>query len=125
MTAVAPLRYQTNEPLDIPAAAFNDGLAVLIINGGSYGGEWHLSIFPTHIPLAERERIGEVLTGPAPRQPDRAVEAASAWLAGECARLGYDLLRVDSQNHQYGPGEAPFFALALAVVARPAADVTP
>ena len=109
------LDYETVQDLAIPDTAYNaDGIATLVLTGGSYGGMWVMNA----IVLGEEEPSGSIETAEAPRRPDLALDAAEDWVGRECARLGVALRLCVSKNDQYGPGEAPFFTTGLALVDR-------
>lgn len=114
------LRTTTEQDLALPENAFNDdGLAVLFISGGRYGGNWAMRAALT----AGGEPCGQfwVLRGPGdssadPRYPDRAVAAAIGWLKAQCALKSWRMLASENLNAEYGPGERPYFTLARAVI---------
>lgn len=116
-----PLPIVSAVPLDIPVAAFNaDGLAVLAVPGGRYGGDWVVCF------VADDVKCGEISTSagaakrvllPDPGYPDRAIETAFAWLAGETRKHGWRVVGWECFNSRYGPAERPYFCLAQAIVA--------
>jgi hypothetical protein len=109
-------------PLNIPGTAFNDdGLAVLAIPGGRYGGDWSIGV------MAGDVNCGKIFTSVEdhrkqalqhdPGYPDLAIETAFTWLAGQAREHGWRLVSWESFNNRYGPGERPYFCLAQAIVA--------
>lgn len=121
-----PLPYITGKALDIPAGAFNaDGLAVLIAQGGRYGGDWHIAFtaqddrqealgrFQTDAGGATAKRA---LTGD-PGYPYRAIESAFIWLMEQAKAHGWRVVGFECLNSHYGPDEAPYFCAAQALVA--------
>jgi hypothetical protein len=119
-----PLPYDTTTDLQIPAGAFNnDGLAVLLLQGGRYGGDW--TVVASGGP--ERDTWGEFCTSiddrrkrallTDPGYPDRAAETAFIWLMDQAKRQGLRVVGWECMNSHYGPGEAPYFCAAQAIVA--------
>ncbi|MFJ4342661.1 hypothetical protein [Streptomyces sp. NPDC088915] len=107
---MSSLPYTVVQPLQIPDAAYNgDGIATLVVTGTSYGGIWVLNAISTHVPPDGAESIGEIETEAAPRQPDRALEAAQDWVRTTCDEMGIALGHFKDLNSHYGPDEAPFF----------------
>lgn len=115
-----PLGISSGTGLELPAGEFNaDGLAVIMISGGRYGGAWAISATAT----ADGPKLGEFrtssprdLTGD-PRYPDLAIETAFIWLRGETVRLGLRLVGFENLNQHYDAGSRPYFCLAQAVIA--------
>lgn len=114
-----PLGFQVETPLNIPAEAFTEDVTTIVVTGYSYGGTWAQSAIPTHLPPNQATSIGSIVTEAAPRQPDRAVEAAEAWIKQECRRLGLTLVEATNLNSHYGQDEAPYCAGASFVISRP------
>ena len=113
------LEYREIEPLVIPPEAFNDrGIAKIILSGGSYGALWVVNAFSADDSPDGPSSFGAIETQNAFRQPNWAVDAAIEWVKAYCDRSGCKLSRSYNLNHQYGPDEAPFFALATAQVRR-------
>ena len=113
------LPYEVTQELALPAEAFDqNGMAVLAITGGSYGGTWVLNAISTHLPPSEAEPAGQIETDEAPRQPERPLTAARHWLTAYCAANGCELAHFEPLNHTYSPDEAPFFSSAQAVIRR-------
>lgn len=118
-----PLPVSSSEPLSIPAAEFNEhGLAVIMLSGGRYGGDWAIGASTN----ADGEKLGELRTEAGssrrelehdPRYPYLAIETAFAWLTGEVQRHGWRVVAFDCLNDQYGEAERPYFCLAQAIVA--------
>ena len=54
-----------------------------------------------------------------PAYPDRAVESAFIWLIEQTRAQGLRVVMFECLNHHYGPGEAPYFCAARAVIASP------
>lgn len=117
-----PLPYNTAHALEVPTEAFNaDGIAVINISGGRYGGHWDINAFAT----GDDEPIGEIqtcydldrsdLTKDA-RYPDLAVDTAYVWLHDMVKTRGWRLLTWDSLNAGYGPNERPYFMAARALI---------
>jgi hypothetical protein len=110
------LGYRVERPLDLPTEAFSaDGSATVVVTGQTVGGKWLMNAV---IPQAPTVSFGSFWTDIAPGQPDLAVEAAEDWMRKECDRLDLTLAHSASQNHTYGPDEAPFFAGIMFVVDR-------
>lgn len=117
-----PLPYNVNDALDIPAEAFNaDGIAVIEIRGGRYGGDWVISASAGRADGT----IGEIETcydlsrddlTKDERYPDLAVDTAYVWLHGEMKQRGWRLLAWENFNAHCGPDERPYFMAARAVV---------
>jgi len=113
------LEYRETERLVIPPEAFNNrGNARIILSGGSYGAMWVMNAFLAHDSPDGPSSIGAIETKNAFRQPNWAVDAAIEWVRVYCDRNGYKLVRSHNLNHQYGPDDAPFYALATAQVHR-------
>ena len=118
-----PLPVASAEPLNIPEAAFDaNGLAVLMIPGGRYGGDWSITFSgPGHVncgtllTAVDERRKQELLTDPG--YPDRAIETAFTWLAGETRKQGLRVVGFECLNSQHSPAERPYFCLARAIVA--------
>ncbi|HEY5987167.1 MAG TPA: hypothetical protein VIV12_12455 [Streptosporangiaceae bacterium] len=131
-----PLDY-TSTALDIPASAFNaDGLAVLLLQGGRYGGDWVIHAVPFQ-PKADREdSYGRLDTfTPSdqallsdPRYPYLAVESAFIWLNDQARQRGWRVVAWECLNAHYGAQERPYFCAARAIVTNqsfvPVPDVT-
>jgi len=116
-----PLGVSSSTGLDIPAGTFNsDGLAVIMLSGGRYGGQWVITVSAQ----ADGPQFGEfwadsdgrVLTGD-PRYPDLAIETAFIWLMAEAPPRGWRVVSFENLNRHYGPGERPYFCLARAIIA--------
>ena len=117
-----PLPYEVTSPLDVPASAFNpDGIAVISINGGRYGGHWVINAF---VDVRE-ESAGEIETTydlrrsdltKDDRYPDLAADTAYVWLHDHVKKHGWRLLMWENLNSQYGPDERPYFSTARAVI---------
>jgi hypothetical protein len=126
-----PLPVSSSNPLAVPADQFNaDGLAVVFLSGGRYGGDWIVAASTG----ADGPRLGAFTTeaGAAlaqlkddPAYPDRAIETAFIWLRGQSARLGWRVVGFECLNNQHGPRERPYFALARAVIANEAFTPAP
>lgn len=102
--------YITDEPLNVPADAFNaDGIATLILTGGRYGGQWLINV--CHGPAENPDIIGSVETD-VTTDPDEAAAAALSWVREECVRTGLKVAHYVNHNDRYGPAERPFFTLA-------------
>ena len=108
------------EDLTLADTAFNDdGLAVLFVSGGRYGGDWKM----TASLSAGGGSCGSFWTarpGPVsednPQYPDMAVTAAFSWLAAQARAREWRVLSWENLNSKYGPAERPYFALARAVL---------
>jgi hypothetical protein len=117
-----PLPIASSENLNIPAGDFNgDGLAVVMLSGGRYGGDWAVhalidgdSLGVLHTEVDDR-RKHELQSDPG--YPDRAIETAYIWLTGEMKRQGMRVVSFECHNSKYGPDERPYFCLAQAIVA--------
>lgn len=126
-----PLPVSSSENLSIPPDQFNgDGLAVIMLSGGRYGGDWSVAVSVS----ADGPRLGEFTTdaGPSkddmkrdPRYPDLAVETAFIWLRGEADRLGWRVVGFECLNDQYGEAGRPYFCLARAIIAREGFEPAP
>jgi hypothetical protein len=116
-----PLGYGIDAPLAIPASCFSDkGIAVLLVTGGSYGGQWVLNALPMNMDgTVSDQPCGTITTAEAPRDPERALTAARAWFEAHCEGTPFALIDLKSLNHMYGPNEAPFMASGQAIVAIP------
>jgi hypothetical protein len=118
-----PLPISSSEDLSIPATEFNEhGLAVIMLSGGRYGGDWMIGA-STNV---DGDRLGEFETdaGPSkpalerdPRYPYLAIETAFIWLMGEAPKHGWRVVGFECFNDRYGEAERPYFCLARAVVA--------
>ena len=117
-----PLQVRSAEVLDIPETAFNEhGLAVLMLPGGRYGGDWSISY------MAGDAKCGSLFTSVDDRRkrelekdpgyPDRAIETEFIWLTGAAQEQGLRVVGFECLNSQYGEAERPFFCLARVVVA--------
>ena len=111
------------EPLSIPESAFNDnGLAVIMVPGGRYGGDWSVNFMgPDDAKLGSiftsvDERSKQALLSD-PGYPDRAIETAFIWLTGQAREHGWRVVSWECFNSQYAEAERPFFCLARAIVA--------
>lgn len=118
-----PLPIADAQPLDIPAGAFNDdGLAVIMIPGGRYGGDWSINFMgPADVKCGSLftsvdERRKRALQSD-PGYPDRAIETAFIWLVGQAREHGWRVVAWECFNSRYGEDERPFFCLARAIVA--------
>jgi len=133
-----PLPISSSEDLSIPAAEFNEhGLAVIMLSGGRYGGDWVIGASAS-ADGGELGVLGEVRTSVDDRRkralendpgyPDRAIETAFIWLMGEAPKHGWRVVGFECLNDQYGPAERPYFCLARAIIAserfEPAPGVT-
>jgi hypothetical protein len=109
-----PLTYTTEQPLDLPATAYNDnGIAVVVLAGSRYAGEWKVNAC---IGAGDDATvIGSLGTGKT-TVTDAVVTASLAWIAGECERLGLKVVHTENDNHRYGPAERPYFTCARALV---------
>ncbi len=112
------LNYEIVEPLTIPEDAWQDDVAVIVVTGTSYGGEWVLVAKPTHLPPGQASTIGEIETDRADRQPNLALDAASDWVQRYCYANEFRLHQEMNLNHHYGPDEAPFFSSGSFVIDR-------
>jgi hypothetical protein len=117
-----PLPVASSDGLTIPAGDFNDdGLAVIILQGGRYGGDWtvhamidgdSLGEFSTEV---DARRKAELQTDPG--YPDRAIETAFIWLMGEAKRQGMRVVFFECLNSRYDAESRPYFCAAQALVA--------
>jgi hypothetical protein len=124
-----PLPIARQEPLDIPESAFNaDGLAVIMLPGGRYGGNWLIKAVDASTPdKATRQPAGEFWTSlddrnlraleSDPAYSDRAIETAFIWLVTQAGERGWRVVAWECFNSQYGEAERPYFCLARATVA--------
>lgn len=120
-----PLEYETTKPLTINSYNEN-GLAVLAVQGGRYGGTWAISA----VPVGGAQPAGEIRTfldqerhpdlTNDPRYPNLAIESAFIWLRDQTANQGLRLVYFECLNHRHSAGEAPYFCAAQAVIAGPA-----
>lgn len=105
-------------PSPSPDDAFNaDDVAVILVNGARYGGQWALNAWPVKDGRPSENPVGEIFTEKTDR-PDVAVDAAYVWINDACTKAGMKLAHFVNKNSEYGPNEAPFFAAALFVVDR-------
>ncbi len=119
-----PLPIASSEDLTIPPRSFNEnGLAVIMLSGARYGGDWVISATASaHGPAFGKlwtsvdERRKQALEQD-PGYPDRAIETAFIWLAGETKRQDLRVVMFERLNDQYGESERPYFCLARAVIA--------
>lgn len=117
---MSDLAYTVIQPLNIPADCFSSqGLAVLLVTGGSYGGCWVMKALPVGMNNKPGPPCGEIETIEAPRQPEHALSAVRAWFEDYCANTPFVLVHFQSLNERYGPDEAPFFSSAQVAVAIP------
>jgi hypothetical protein len=129
------LPCRTRKPLNLPARAFNaDGLAVLMLTGGRYGGDWAMGFAPMDAPgdicgelrTEAGDRKGVLLSDPG--YPGRAAETAFIWLLAQAREHGWRLVAWECMNSVYSPPEAAYFVAARAIVANesftPAEGVT-
>lgn len=118
-----PLSISSGTGLELPSAEFNaDGLAVIMISGGRYGGQWVMGASAK----ADGPKLGEFWADSGPRDltgdpcyPDLAIETAFVWLRGETARLGLRLVGFENLNRHYDADSRPYFCLARAIIASP------
>lgn len=118
-----PLPVSRQDPLDIPGSAFNaDGLAVIMVPGGRYGGDWSVSFrgpadaeYGSLFTSVDDRRKQALESDPG--YPDRAIETAFIWLAGQAREHGWRVVGWECFNSQYGEAERPYFCLARAIVA--------
>jgi hypothetical protein len=118
-----PLAVASAEALNIPESAFNaDGLAVIMVPGGRYGGDWSIRFVGP-----DDAKCGEIFTSAPDRSkqvlqsdrayPDRAIETAFTWLVGQAREQGLRVAGWECFNSQYAEAERPYFCLARAIVA--------
>ena len=113
-----PLTYGVTEPLAIPADAYNaDDVAVILVTGGRYGGQWALRAQPVKDGKPTETCIGEIFTEKDER-PGMAVDTAYVWVNDACVRAGVKLAAVKDMNGSYDAESAPYFASALFYVDR-------
>jgi hypothetical protein len=117
-----PLPVASAEALSIPETAFNaDGLAVLAIPGGRYGGDWSISFMAGDVNCGslstsvDDRRKRELQSDPG--YPDRAIETAFIWLIGQTREQGLRVVGWECFNSRYAEAERQFFCLARAIVA--------
>lgn len=118
-----PLPYDTSKNLDIPTSTFNDdGIAVIDIRGGRYGGHWVINAF---VAGADEREAGSIETcydlrrddlTKDERYPNLAADTAYVWLHGEMKQRGWRLLAWENLNQHYPAGERPYFMAARAVI---------
>lgn len=108
------LGFTTDQPLaQLPTARFNeDGIAVLILTGSRYGGEWSLGLLG---PDDQDNPIASVRTDKT-EDPDVALLAGIAWVREQAATIGLKVAHAASQNHRYPADQRPFFATAQVVL---------
>ena len=111
-----PLAYTVDQPLQpIPVDQFNaDGIAVVMVSGGRYGGQWVMDAYVDH-DNPDAQPIGSIETTPDDR-PSMAVDTAYVWMNDELTRAGMKIAGFKSLNAQYPPDQAPFFAAAQFLV---------
>jgi len=117
-----PLPYETRKPLNLPATSFSgDGLAVLQVQGGRYGGDWVISVTDGQDSFGELEahappgRKAELMRDPG--YPDRAIETAFIWLLAQAQERGWRVVYWECLNGQYGPREVAYFCTARVIIA--------
>ena len=117
-----PLPYTVTEPLNVPTAAFNsDGIAVLRVGGGRYGGDWVIDALDggqavwgsieTCYDLGRDDLTKDA------RYPDLALDSAFVWLNGEAKKRGWRLIFWESLNSGIPQDEKPYFTVARAMLA--------
>jgi len=121
-----PLPCIPGADLQIPPDVFSsDGLAVLLLQGGRYGGDWHIAVTTA---ADQTDCLGSFQTAPHqqqelltdPRYPWLAIETAFIWLMAQAQEHGWRVVSWDCLNGHYGPDEAPYFCAASAIVANEA-----
>lgn len=128
-----PLPIASSDDLHIPEAMYNgDGLAVLIMQGGRYGGDWVIQPVNPDGPdqpagefrTSVDDRSRQHLQGD-PGYPDRAIETAFIWLIGETIRQGLRVVMFECLNSEIGEAERPYFCAARAVIASQSFEPAP
>lgn len=128
-----PLPIASSEALNISPSEFNEhGLAVIMLPGGRYGGDWVIQAVSAD---GQSQPEGEFRTSVDDRRkrelesdrayPDRAIETAFIWLTGETKRQGLRVVGFECLNDQYSEAERPFFCLARAIIAGPTFEPAP
>lgn len=107
-----PLPYEVTTDLDIPADAFNaDGIAIVNVQGGRYGGNWVIRAFvgTASEPAGEIESTYDLRRSDLTkdeRYPDLAVDTVYVWLHDH----------VKKHACSFGADERPFFIAARALI---------
>lgn len=118
-----PLPYEVHEALQVSTSSFNDdGLAVLMVHGGRYGGDWEINArLSSDDP--SREPRGSIGTSRGrtstkdERYPDLALDSAFVWLNDEAKKRGWRLVHWESLNDNFPSDQKPYFVLARALLA--------
>lgn len=121
-----PLQVDQSISLNLPAGVFNsDGLAVVMLSGGRYGGNWVVKAIPDADgdPANPAGQFTTFAGSPKaallhhPRYPDLAVETAFIWLMGQVMHLGLRVVRFECLNSQFDEATRAYSCLARAVIA--------
>jgi hypothetical protein len=121
-----PLPIASSKDLNISASHFNEhGLAVIMLTGGRYGGDWSIAAASRDNTLGEfrttvDDRRQQALLND-PGYPDRAVETAFIWLVDQ----GMRVVSFENMNGRHAPAERPYFCLAQAIVANVSFEPAP
>lgn len=126
-----PLPMSSSEDLQISESEFDaNGLAVIMLAGGRYGGDWVVRASTS----ADGEALGEFRTASGsskaelqrdPAYPYLAVETAFIWLMGQAPKREWRVVHFECLNHRYDKAERPFFCLAQAIIANRAFTPAP
>jgi len=105
-----PLAYTVDQPLQpIPVDQFNaDGIAVVMVSGGRYGGQWVMDAYVDH-DNPDAQPIGSIETTPDDR-PSMAVDTAYVWMndphpGQHRQRVGRHRVRMDERRVDQGWNE--------------------
>ncbi|MEU7031868.1 hypothetical protein AB0A60_34875 [Streptomyces sp. NPDC046275] len=119
-----PLHYEVTEPLTIPAAEFNENhIAVLLVVGNRYGGQWKIDLLSQREHPNEAVALGTIETfydhqrddlTDSPRYPQLGLDTALVWLLAETKEKGWRLLIWEDMSDQV-PEEARRFTIGARV----------
>ncbi|WP_432034225.1 tyrosine-type recombinase/integrase [Streptomyces antibioticus] len=115
----AALPYEVRTALDIPADAFDEQSATLLVHGARFGGRWTIAAQTD----ADSDALGEIQTPPS-ADPDTVVATGLAWVTAYCTDHNLTVHRAENLNGQYATTQAPYFALARITITRPSDDET-
>lgn len=120
-----PLHYEVTELLTIPAAEFNENhIAVLLVVGNRYGGQWKINLLSQREHPNEAVALGTIETfydhqrddlTDSPRYPQLGLDTALIWLLAETKEKGWRLLTWKDVNDQV-PEDAKKFTIGAQVL---------
>ncbi|MEV5279743.1 hypothetical protein ACFYMW_25755 [Streptomyces sp. NPDC006692] len=119
-----PLHYQVAKPLPALDAEFDDNhIAVLLVIGHRYGGQWKINMFSQREHPNEAVALGTIDTfhdhqrddlTDSDRYPQLGLDTALIWLLSEAKEMGYRLLLWEDERDQV-PAEAAMFTIGARV----------